>query len=219
MKSFRRGGKIKEEGEHMNRQSNLPVITISRQYGAGGRTIARGLSARFDIPWYDKDFAAETAAKSGYSEEDIRQEGEQLSAGGRFLNSVLNTSAAYSSSHDGIFLAQKQVIMDLSAAPCIIVGRCADYILEGMDNLIRIFIYAPFDVRVLNCMNQYSCSKEEARRMVVEMDSKRDHEHRRHCGYYPDDKNHQDIMINSSLLGMDRSADFLVEIIKEKFGL
>ena len=78
----------------MASDKNIPVITISRQYGAGGRTIAKALSQSLDIPWYDKDFVARTAASSGYSEEDSRGGGEQVAAGGRFLESVLDNSAA-----------------------------------------------------------------------------------------------------------------------------
>ena len=61
----------------MSTEKRIPVITINRQYGAGGRTIARGLSEKSGIPWYDKDFVKKTAAESGYSEEDIQAEGEQ----------------------------------------------------------------------------------------------------------------------------------------------
>ena len=193
----------------MNRQSNLPVITISRQYGAGGRTIARGLSARFDIPWYDKDFVAETAAKSGYSEEDIRQEGEQLSAGGRFLNSVLNTSAAYSSSHDGIFLAQKQVIMDLSAAPCIIVGRCADYILRDRDDCLNVFIHAPKDRRAERIVKLYGESDVAPLKRLDDKDARRRVNYRHFTGQEWGVAQNYHLALDSGMLGIEGCVDLI----------
>lgn len=199
----------------MNRQSNLPVITISRQYGAGGRTIARGLSARFDIPWYDKDFVAETAAKSGYSEEDIRQEGEQLSAGGRFLNSVLNTSAAYSSSHDGIFLAQKQVIMDLSAAPCIIVGRCADYILREADvRCFSLFLYADLPFRLERAGQLHENGDMDLKKYVAKVDSQRDTYYRNYTHHFLGDVSLYDLCLNSARMSMDDNIELIAQMIE-----
>ena len=79
----------------------MPVITISREFGAGGRTIAKGLSKELGIPWYDRDFVRLTAKMSGYSEEEIEDEGETISDSARFLDSILNNMVAYTSSHDG----------------------------------------------------------------------------------------------------------------------
>jgi cytidylate kinase len=199
----------------MSSQSGLPVITISRQYGAGGRTIARGLSARFDIPWYDKDFVAETAAKSGYSEEDIRQEGEQLSAGGRFLNSVLNTSAAYSSSHDGIFLAQKQVIMELSASPCIIVGRCADYILKEAGIFrFSLFLYADLPFRLARARQLHENGGMDLRKYVEKVDSQRDTYYRNYTHRSLGDFSLYDLCLNSGRMSMDDNIEFIAQMIE-----
>ena len=113
----------------MEGKLKYPVITISREYAAYGRTIAAGLSSRLGIPFYGKDFVKETAKQSGYSEEVIVREGEDMSPASKFMNSLLNNANAYSSSYDGIYKAQKEVILNLAQKPCIIVGRCADHIL------------------------------------------------------------------------------------------
>lgn len=197
-------------------------ITITRQFSSYGRPIGKKIAEALGISYYDSDILTKEWQEQNLPA-DLLKANRQMRKREALtpLEKLMSTHGMNQwDESENRFQELSNVITYLAGKESsVFVGRCADYILEGMDNLIRIFIYAPFDVRVLNCMNQYSCSKEEARRMVVEMDSKRDHEHRRHCGYYPDDKNHQDIMINSSLLGMDRSADFLVEIIKEKFGL
>lgn len=207
--SFIQGGKT------MNHQSGLPVITISRQYGAGGRTVARGLSARFDIPWYDRDFVAETAAKSGYSEDDIRKEGERLSAGGRFLNSVLNTSAAYSSSHDGIFLAQKQVIMDLSASPCIIVGRCADFILrEAKVPCFSLFLYADLPFRLKRAQQLKENGDMDLKKYVEKIDRQRDTYYRNYTHHSMGDFALYDLCLNSGRIPMDENIDLIAQMIE-----
>ena len=78
----------------MEGKLKYPVITISREYAAYGRTIAAGLSDRLGIPFYDKDFVKETAKQSGYSEEDIVREGEDMSPASKFMNSLLNNANA-----------------------------------------------------------------------------------------------------------------------------
>ena len=120
-----------------------PVITISREYGALGRTLAAKLSERLGIPYYDRDFVKKTAEESGYAVEDVEHEGEELSTSGRMLNKILNSAVSYSSSYDGIYKAQKKVVLQLAQDPCIIVGRCADHILrEEGKNVFCVYLYA-----------------------------------------------------------------------------
>ena len=92
-------------------ERKYPVITISREFGAGGHSIARVVSERLGIPYYDRDFAKQAAARSGYSQEDIDREGENLSRSARLLDNILNNSAGYFSSHDAIYQAQKELIL------------------------------------------------------------------------------------------------------------
>lgn len=93
-------------------ERKYPVITISREFGAGGHSIARVVSERLGIPYYDRDFAKQAAARSGYSQEDIDREGENLSRSARLLDNILNNSAGYFSSHDAIYQAQKELIQN-----------------------------------------------------------------------------------------------------------
>ena len=92
-------------------ERKYPVITISREFGAGGHSIAGVVSERLGIPYYDRDFAKQAAARSGYSQEDIDREGENLSRSARLLDNILNNSAGYFSSHDAIYQAQKELIL------------------------------------------------------------------------------------------------------------
>lgn len=125
-------------------ERKYPVITISREFGAGGHSIARVVSERLGIPYYDRDFAKQAAARSGYSQEDIDREGENLSRSARLLDNILNNSAGYFSSHDAIYQAQKELILQFAAEQdCIIIGRCSNLILRnaGIPSL-DIFLHA-----------------------------------------------------------------------------
>ena len=138
-----------EKETEMNAVKKYPVITISREYGALGRTLAAELSERLGIPYYDKDFVKKAADESGYAEEEVKTEGEELKPSSRMLNSILNSAVSYSSSHDAIFKAQKKVVLELAKDPCIIVGRCADHILrEAGADVFCIYLYAAVKDRI-----------------------------------------------------------------------
>ena len=92
-------------------ERKYPVITISREFGAGGHSIARVVSERLGIPYYDRDFAKQAAARSGYSQEDIDREGENLSRSARLLDNILNNSASYFSSQ------QNRTVLSSAAVP------------------------------------------------------------------------------------------------------
>ena len=124
-----------------------------------------------------------------------------------------------SDTQDAIFEAQQNIIQFLAEKEtCIIVGRCSDFILEEMKNAMHIYIYAPYDVRVQQSVDNLKMDIQEARQMIVDVDEARDSYHMHYAGYLPDDKNHKDIMIDSSFLGVEKTAQFLAEAVRRKFG-
>lgn len=137
--------------------SNTPslILTISRQYGSGGRAIAARLSKDLSIPYYDKSILRINAEESGLKESYFHLADEK--PGDRILYRIINTlrpaltQPSYGSdliSADNLFRFQSAVIRRLAAEEsCIIVGRCGDYLLEGTPNLIRIYLYADFEYR------------------------------------------------------------------------
>lgn len=130
-------------------KKTIPVITINREYGAGGRALAAILSEKLGIPYYDKDFVIKTMEESGYDKEDVEREGEEMSKPSQVWNDLLSGTVSFSSSHDAIFNAEKSVILKLAEDPCIMVGRCADQILKeaGIDT-VSIYLHAPFEARL-----------------------------------------------------------------------
>ena len=203
----------------MNTEKKLPVITIDREYGAGGRTVAKGLSQRFDIPWYDKDFVLNTAEASGYSVEEISKEGEQLSSGSRILNSVMNNSAAYSSSHDRIFEAQKKVILNLAKSPCIIVGRCANFILrEAGIPAFSIFLYADMELRIRRAGELAENGSINLRKYVEKIDAQRDNYCRNYTHHSLGDYHVHDLCLNSGRMSMEQNIDLIAQMIENISG-
>ena len=194
----------------MEDTKRLPVITISRQYAALGRTIARGLQERLGIPFYDKDFVTKTAEMSGYSEEDIVREGEAMSRGAQIMNTLLNNAAVYTSSYDGIYEAQKKVVLELAKEPCIIIGRCADYILEEFKPF-RIFVYASIDSKLARCKERSKQGEAFNDREMVRRIQRIDKKRRQHYEFYTGRKwgakENYDLMINTT----DRDIKTLVK--------
>lgn len=192
-----------------------PVITISREFGAGGRSVAKILSELLDIPWYDKDFIKITALKSGYSEEEILKEGEELSALEALVDSILNNSASYVSSHDSIFEAQKDSIIELAKSPCIIVGRCANLILaEAGIPSFDIFLFADLEYR-LSRSDELGFNKvEDPKKYVKRHDTLRE----RYCKAYMKkdytDSDLYNICLDTGTIGIEKSAQFLADLIK-----
>ncbi len=199
----------------MSVELKYPVITIGREYGAGGRTIAAALSERLGIPYYDKDFVIKTAKESGYSEDEIDREGEQMNHMNEFMNSLLNNSAAYTSSFDAIYNAQKNVIMDLAKSPCIIVGRCADYILRkaGVE-AFNIFLFADLDKKVIRAAElPENQNVHDIKKVVQKRDELRNTYYKHYTGedmrYYKQ----YDICLDTGVIGVDKCVDILVDVL------
>ena len=112
-------------------EKKIPVITINRQYAAYGRTIAAKVSERLGIPYYDKDFVKKTVAESGYDLDAITRDGEDITSKNKFVNAIMNIAVgSYPDYVKKIYEAEKEVILDLAKSPCIIVGRCANHVLQ-----------------------------------------------------------------------------------------
>lgn len=191
------------------------IITIGREFGAGGRTVAKKLSELLNIPWYNRDFTKITAQSSGYSEEEIEDEGETISDFDSWLDSFLNNSAAYTSSHDAIFEAQKDTILKLAEGDCIIIGRCADYILKkaGIDSF-DVFLYADEDVKAKRACEILECDEKKAHKYVEKIDHMRDNYYKRYTGLNIGDYHNYDLLIDTGKIGKDNSADLIVSAIK-----
>ncbi len=190
------------------------VITISREYGAYGRSVARALSQSLGIEFYDVDFIRMTAEKSGYSEEDVSREGELLSAGSRFINSFLSTSA-YNSSYDEIFQAQKEVVLELARKPCIMVGRCSNIILrEAGVKTFDVFLHADRDFRRAHALELNEYGKMDVERYMDRCDHWRKTYYRAYTGHEMGDYHDYDLSIDVGKIGLDRTIELLTSMLE-----
>lgn len=197
-------------------ENSIPVITISREYGAGGRTIAKGLSEKLGIPWYDRDFVRLTAKISGYSEEEIDEEGEEISESDKFLESILNNINIYTSSHDEIFKAQKEVIMELAKNPCIIVGRCANMILRDAGiKSFDIFLHADQDIRIERAKNLVSNPKDNLKKYVERRDELRETYYKKYTGGRINESKDYTVCLDTGVVNYDTCIETLVTLIKQ----
>lgn len=191
------------------------IITIGREFGAGGRTVAKKLSEILDIPWYNKDFTKITAEDSGYSVEEIEDEGETISDFDRFLDNFLNNSAAYVSSRDAIFEAQRNTILKLAEKDCIIIGRCADYILKkaGIESF-SVFLYADEAKKTQRAMELLECDEKKAAKYVEKIDHMRDNYYKRYTGNQLGNYHNYDLLIDTGRIGKANSADIILSAMK-----
>ena len=148
------------------------VITISREYGSGGRLIAKQLSEELGITFYDKQLISEVAKKTGFSENFIRDTEHQRPTNSFLFD--LYTTVATPSVPDQVFIAQAKVIKEAAAREsCVIVGRCADYILRDDPGLLSVFVHAPLDQRVRRAREEYGVTEPNVEAFVVRQDKAR----------------------------------------------
>ncbi len=192
------------------------IITITREFGSLGRPIAHALSQKLGIEYYDRDIVDEVAKQLNLPVSQI-SDAEETSRNHFFAHMFpLGTDKQYI--QDMIFDVQKDIILDLARkSSCIIVGRCSDFLLQNEPNVLNIFIYAPYKARLENCVNKLEMSEEDAKRTIMKVDKARSAYHKRYAGYSPADPLHKHLMIDSSLLGVEGTADLIAEIVQRKF--
>ncbi len=194
------------------------IITISREYATYGLTIASALSDRLGIPYYAKDFVKKAAKQSGYSVEDVENAGENMTRGGQFVNNFLGGSKK---SYDEIFEAQRNVVIELAKKPCIIVGRCSDYILKeaGIESF-NVFLYSDIEGRILRARqllteeDRKNKSEEDIVRQIAKMDSKRSTYYKQYTGRKLGDYKNYDICLNVGRLGVKKCIEILGDILE-----
>ena len=197
------------------------VITIGREFGSGGREIAKRLSEKYGIPYYDKDLLARAAKDSGLCEE-VLQNHDEVPTSSFLYNLVMDTySFGYNSSayvdmpvSHRVFLAQFDTIKKIAEeGPCIIVGRCADYALADRDNLVTVFIAGKMEVKVKRIMEKYDLTESKAREMIMKKDKQR----KSYYDYYSSKKwgnvDTYDLAVNSSVLGFDGTVELISEFV------
>ena len=209
------------------------VIVIGRHFGSGGRQIGVQLSEKLGIPLYDKSILGRVAEEQGVSDERLRKMDEYLN-GNRFQNIGLQvgkvilgsgylyeTDPSMALDREKVFQWQSDLIRRLAdEGPCIIVGRCADYVLKDHPNLISIFVTAPKDIREARIRelhpNHPKENYETHRQFIDKTDRLRGYYYEYHTGRRWDSIHHYDMVVDSSKLGIEGTADMLMDYIKRR---
>ena len=184
------------------------VITISRQFGSMGRSIAQALAQQLNIDFYDRDIVEETARRMGLPVSVISDTEENAKS--VYFRRIYPLGMGVPNLRDEIFLVQKNIIRDLAAkSSCIVVGRCGGSILADMPNRLGVYVYAPYSQRLQNCTQKLGMDETTARRMIREVDRARELYHRRYCPEVKDVFTDHDLMLDSSRFGVEGSARLL----------
>lgn len=181
------------------------VITIAREYGSGGRYVGELLAKELKVKFYDKELIRLASNKSGLSEKYI-SDNEQIK----------NSYNLYYNNDDEIFIAEADIIKSIAKEPCIIIGRCADYILRNKDNVYKIFLYSDYDSKIKRCMKYYGLTKNDADKKIKSIDKAR----AKHYEYYTNQKwkdfTNYDLVINVDKLGVGGTVKAIKNIICNK---
>ena len=186
------------------------VVTIGREYGSGGRIIAKKAAETLGVPFYDKELIELAAHDTGLAESFIRSTEEQKVSG--FLYNLYFSSQSLPL-YDQVFIAQSKIIKKAAEdGACVIVGRCADYVLHEFPNCVHIFIHAPLEDRIGRA-REYGAGEEDLRALVIRHDKARASYYNHFTMNKWGKAHNYDLTINSSL-GLDLVAGMIVGVVR-----
>ena len=190
------------------------IITISREFGSGGRFIGEEVAKKLGIAYYDKNIINEIAEKSGLSPEYIQENAELSPKKGLFAYAFAGRDITGKSVEDMVYEAQRKVILDLAEKePCVIIGRNADYILKDRDDVLNVFIHGDMPEKIHRIIHLHNVEEQEAVRMMADTDKRR----MTNYNFYTEQKwgkaSNYTLSLNSSQLGYDRCEAIIMKCI------
>ncbi len=190
------------------------IITISREFGSGGRFIGEEVAKKLGIAYYDKNIINEIAEKSGLSPEYIQENAELSPKKGLFAYAFAGRDVTGKSVEDLVYEAQRKVILELAEKEsCVIIGRNADYILKDRDDVLNVFIHGDTPEKIQRITRLYNVEEQKAVKMMADTDKRR----MANYNFYTDQKwgkaSNYTLCLNSSKLGYDRCEKIIMECI------
>lgn len=180
------------------------VITISREYGSGGRFVGRLVAEKLGLPFYDKELISLSAKESGLSEEYVKMADEK------------KKSASYSNNNDDrLFIAEQKVIEKLAKSSCVIVGRCADYILKDNKDVIKIFLYSDSKSKEKRAIKYYVLNSKTALRKIDKINKERAKHYKFYTNREWKDFSNYDLSFNVDKYGVEKTAENIINIIEK----
>lgn len=194
------------------------VITIARQFGSLGREIGKKLAKELDIKYYDRELIEKASDQMGLPVSALANLDNKMS--GTFQKMLYPLGISASSTQSKLFEAQKSLILDAANHhSCVIVGRCADYILKDYPNVLNVFIFADYKKRLDNCINDLHIYHSEAKKLITDVDNARKLYHKFYTGTDFDNIEGKNLMVDSGAFGIDGSVELIKNAAKIKFSL
>lgn len=206
----------------MNEKNNI-IVSVGRQLGSGGLIIAKKLSESLGCNFYDRELLNLAAKESGFSEKFFEQNDETKG----FFKSLFHMHVPFVSdnsfynnklSQESLFQFQSDAIRKAAEeGSCVFVGRCADYVLRDFKNMVSVFITADIDQRIERVSKRHSCTEEEAKKIISSKEDSRSSYYNYYTGKTWGHSRSYDLCINSSILGIDGTEEFIEDFIKRRF--
>lgn len=198
------------------------IITISRQFGSGGREIGEKLAKKLGIPYYDNEIISRAAKESGFAEAAF--EHAEMKATNSLLYSLAMGMNAYGNQEigfthlsldDQLYLAQSNVIRKVAAeGPCVIVGRCADYVLRDVSNVVNIFIWAGIDARKRRAVEKYHLKESKAEEEILRTDKRRANYYNYHASEKWGRAENYHLSVRSDYVGIDNAVECILSYLR-----
>ena len=198
------------------------IVTISRQYGSGGRYIGENLAKAMGVPCYDEKLIDMVAKESGFAQSFVAEKGERMTgsllfniaSSLSFANNVFSTNNGVTL-QDEIYFTQNRIIKELAdKGPCVIVGRCADYILREREDCLNVFIFADNESKIERAEKYFNITREEAPAVLKRKDKARAN----HYKYYTDQEwgmaSNYDLCLNSGLIGIEGCVKAIQQVLE-----
>ena len=201
----------------MEREKKKVIITVGCEYGCGGPALAQKIASDYGIPCYDRDLIDDIIEEAGFSKDLLDKAENAKEIRGRDLDVNPKKLGAIK---DRVVFLQRETVRRLAArGSCVFVGRCADHILRHREKCLNVFIYAPDAVRLNAVMKEHNLKKAEAELLIKKSDEDLHARYKQVTGTYRGDRHNRHLLIDSSLLGIDRTAKLIEEVAAERFGI
>ena len=200
------------------------IITISRQYGSGGRLIGKTLAKRLGVAFYDNELITMAAEKSGYGT-DLFEKADSKATNKLLFTLSMGTMVMGNGGigtfdaplNDQVFMIQSSVIEEVASThSCVIIGRCADYVLREDPDRTNIFIHAALPIRVERAISQYGVKSDEAEAFVRKTDKRRATYYNYYSGLKWGDSDNYHLSVDSGVLGLERTCDVVEQFIRAR---
>lgn len=197
-------------------QHTNTIITIAREYGSGGHLLGERLAKELGIKLYDREFIRMAAQRSGIDEQYIAKNEQSIPS--FWLKCILSKNSeqpveASLSADDILFVAESRIVQELAAQePCIIVGRCADFVLKDHPKVVKVFCYSDLKSAVNRCVNDYGIPQEQAEAEIRRINRNRIHHYEYYTGWKWGEPHHYHLMLNTGNISLETACKLVKEV-------